>query len=71
MIMIIFIIIIHAGSAEGQVVAEEYPPSYQHLLFRMRLPAFFQRGGEFAGVNPIQSDTFSGRLNILWSECNE
>lgn len=72
MIMIIFIIIIHAGRAKGQVVAENIlPPTSLLFSLRMRLPAFFQRGGEFAGVNPIQGDTFSGRLNILWSECNE
>lgn len=72
MIMIIFSIIIHAVSAKGQVVDESVLPSAAPLILpRVRLPAFFQRGGEFAGVNSIQQDTFSGRLNILWSDCNE
>ena len=66
-IMIIFIIIIHAGRTADS------PPSCQRLLFllRVRPPASFQRGGESAGVKSIQRDKFSGRLSILWSECNE
>lgn len=54
-------------------VAEVGAPARCPLLFSLpaNMPAFFQRGGQFATVNSIQGDTFSGRLNILWSECNE
>lgn len=80
MIMIIFIIGIHAVCAKGQVysracaeVEDTRLLLLQQLLFslQMKLPAFFHRGGEFGGVKPIQGDTFSGHLNILWSECIE
>lgn len=71
--MIIFHSCYSCGQRRGPgcaCVAEKRPPS-RRLPLRMRLPAFFQRGGKFAGAKPIQWNTFSGRLNILWSECNE
>lgn len=67
--MIIFILVIHAGGAKGRVVcaAENV---FSPLLpgaspLKVRQPSFFQRGGKFSGVRPIQGNTFSGRLNIL------
>lgn len=67
--MIIFILVIHAGGAKGHVVCvaeKAFAPCPRRLPpVRERQPSFFQWGGKFSGVKPIQGNTFSGRLNIL------
>lgn len=66
MIMIILIIVIHAGRAESRAavrISSLLPAPL--ILTQNEAAGFIPPAWRVAGVKPIQGDTFSGRLNIL------